>query len=157
MRNWLLLMCDRWQRVEGSANLSNSPEQKISSIHGNMGTKFCLSECRCSLMSRCKLRRNRIDWFVLSLLENHQCTNWDGVVCSLNSREDSWGFLLITILTIYIMKNFYVCLFDKSTGDFVRYIATCKALDDAQSIADALSSSWINSGVEARVLKPVTE
>ena len=150
-------MCDRWQRVEGNANLSNSPEQKISSIHGNMGTKFCLSECRCSLMSRCKLRRNRIDWFVLSLLESYQRTNWDGVVCSLNSREDSWGFLLITILILYIMKNFYVCLFDKSTGDFVRYIATCKALDDAQSIADALSSSWINSGVEARVLKPVTE
>ena len=64
---------------------------------------------------------------------------------------------MITILILYIMKNFYVCLFDKSTGDFVRYIATCKALDDAQSIADALSSSWINSGVEARVLKPVTE
>lgn len=55
------------------------------------------------------------------------------------------------------MKSFYVCLFDKSTGDFIRYIATCKILDDAQSIADALSSSWINSGVEARVLKPVTE
>ena len=150
-------MCDRRQRVEGNANLSNSPEQKISSIHGNMGTKFCLSECRCSLMSRCKLRRNRIDWFVLSLLKSHQCANWDGVVCSLNSREDSWGFLLIIILTIYIMKNFYVCLFDKGTGDFIRYIATCKALDDAQSIADALSGSWANSGVEARVLKPVTE
>lgn len=55
------------------------------------------------------------------------------------------------------MKNFYVCLFDKSTGDFVRYIATCKALDDAQAVADSLSSSWINSGVEARVLKPITE
>ena len=150
-------MCDRWQRVEGNANLSNSPEQKISSIHGNMGTKFCLSECRCSLMSLWKLRRNRIDWFVLSLLESHQCSNWDGVVCSLNSREDSWGFLLITILILHIMKNFYVCLFDKSTGDFIRYIATCKALDDAQSIADALSSSWTNNGVEARVLKPVTE
>ena len=150
-------MCDRWQRVEGNANLSNSPEQKISSIHGNMGTKFCLSECRCSLMSLWKLRRNRIDWFVLSLLESHQCANWDGVVCSLNSREDSWGFLLITILILYIMKNFYVCLFDKSTGDFVRYIATCKALDDAQAVADSLSNSWINSGLEARVLKPVTE
>ena len=150
-------MCDRRQRVEGNANLSNSPEQKISSIHGNMGTKFCLSECRCSLMSLWKLRRNRIDWFVLSLLGSHQCSNWDGVVCSLNSREDSWGFLLITILAIYIMKNFYVCLFDKSTGDFIRYIATCKALDDAQSVADSLCSSFINSGVEARVLKPVTE
>ena len=78
-------------------------------------------------------------------------------VYSLNSREDSWGFLLITILILYIMKSFYVCLFDKSTGDFIRYIATCKILDDAQSIADALSSSWINGGVEARVLKPVTE
>ena len=55
------------------------------------------------------------------------------------------------------MKNFYVCLFDKSTGDFIRYIATCRALDDAQSIADALSSSWVNNCVEARVLKPVTE
>ena len=55
------------------------------------------------------------------------------------------------------MKSFYVCLFDKSTGDFVRYIATCKALDDAQSVADSLSSSWVNSGVEARVLKPITE
>ena len=111
MRNWLLLMCDRWQRVEGNANLSNSPEQKISSIHGNMGTKFCLSECRCSLMSRCKLRRNRIDWFVLSLLESHQCANWDGVVCSLNSREDSWGFLLITILTIHILWRIFMCAY----------------------------------------------
>lgn len=55
------------------------------------------------------------------------------------------------------MKNFYVCLFDKSTGDFMRYIASCKALDDAQSVADALSNSWINSNIEARVLKPVTE
>lgn len=55
------------------------------------------------------------------------------------------------------MKNFYVCLFDKGTGDFIRYIATCKALDDAQSVADSLCSSFINSGVEARVLKPVTE
>ena len=55
------------------------------------------------------------------------------------------------------MKSFYVCLFDKDTGDFVRYIATCKALDDAKSIADSLSSSWVNSNVEARVLKPVTE
>ena len=55
------------------------------------------------------------------------------------------------------MKNFYVCLFDKSTGDFVRYIATCKALDDAQSVADSLSGSWANSNVEAHVLKPVTE
>ena len=64
---------------------------------------------------------------------------------------------MITILTIYIMKNFYVCLFDKSTGDFIRYIATCRALDDAQSVADSLCSSWINSGVEAHVLKPVTE
>ena len=111
MRNWLLLMCDRWQRVEGNANLSNSPEQKISSIHGNMGTKFCLSECRCSLMSLWKLRRNRIDWFVLSLLESHQCTNWDGVVCSLNSREDSWGFLLITILTIHILWRIFMYAF----------------------------------------------
>lgn len=55
------------------------------------------------------------------------------------------------------MKSFYVCLFDKSTSDFVRYIATCKALTDAQSIADSLSSSWANSGLEAHVLKPVTE
>ena len=55
------------------------------------------------------------------------------------------------------MKNFYVCLFDKSTGDFIRYIATCKVLDDAQGVADSLSSSWMNSNVEARVLKPVTE
>ena len=55
------------------------------------------------------------------------------------------------------MKNLNVCLFDKSTGDFVRYIATCKALDDAQAIADALSSSGMNSGVEARVLKQITE
>lgn len=55
------------------------------------------------------------------------------------------------------MKNFYVCLFDKSTGDFVRYIATCKALDDAQSVADSLRSLWINSNVEVRVLKPITE
>ena len=110
MRNWLLLICDRRQRVEGNANLSNSPEQKISSIHGNMGTKFCLSECRCSLMSLWKLRRNRIDWFVLSLLESHQCSNWDGVVCSLNSREDSWGFLLITILTIYIYYEEFLCV-----------------------------------------------
>ena len=64
---------------------------------------------------------------------------------------------MITILILYIMKNFYVCLFDKGTGDFVRYIATCKALDDAQSVADSLSGLWTNSGVEARVLKPVTE
>ena len=104
-------MCDRWQRVEGNANLSNSPEQKISSIHGNMGTKFCLSECRCSLMSLWKLRRNRIDWFVLSLLGSHQCSNWDGVVCGLNSREDSWGFLLITILTIYILWRIFMYAF----------------------------------------------
>ena len=55
------------------------------------------------------------------------------------------------------MKNFYVCLFEKGTGDFVRYIATCKSLDDAQSIADALSSSWTNGSAEARVLKPITE
>ena len=55
------------------------------------------------------------------------------------------------------MKNFYVCLFDKSTGDFIRYIATCKTLDDAQHVADSLSGLWANSGVEARVLKPVTE
>ena len=55
------------------------------------------------------------------------------------------------------MKNFYVCLFDKVTGYFIRYIATCKALDDAQSIADLVSSSWVNSSTEARVLKPVTE
>ena len=54
------------------------------------------------------------------------------------------------------MKNFYVCFFDKSTGDFIRYIATCKTLD-AQSIANSLCSSFINSDVEARVLKPVTE
>ena len=55
------------------------------------------------------------------------------------------------------MKNFYVCLLDKSTGDFIRYIATCKALDDAQAVADLLSSYWVNSNTEARVLKPVTE
>ena len=55
------------------------------------------------------------------------------------------------------MKNFYVCLFDKGTGDFIRCIATCKALDDAQAVADSLSSSWVNSSTEARVLKPVTE
>ena len=55
------------------------------------------------------------------------------------------------------MKNFYVCLFDKGTGDFIRYIAACKALDDAQSVADSLSGLWTNNGVEARVLKPVTE
>ena len=55
------------------------------------------------------------------------------------------------------MNNFYVCLFDKNTGDFIRYIATCKALDDAQSVADSLCSSFINSGIEARVLKPVIE
>ena len=55
------------------------------------------------------------------------------------------------------MKNFYVCLFDKSTGDFIRYIATCKVLDDAQYVAILLSSSWINSSTEARVLKPITE
>ena len=64
---------------------------------------------------------------------------------------------MIIILTIYIMKNFYVCLFDKGTGDFIRCIATCKALDAAQAVADSLSSAWINSGLEARVLKPVTE
>ena len=64
---------------------------------------------------------------------------------------------MITILTIYIMKNFYVCLFDKGTGDFIRYIATCKVLDDAPAVPDSLSRSWVNSGVEARVLKPVTE
>ena len=55
------------------------------------------------------------------------------------------------------MKNFYVCLFDKGTGDFVRYIATCKTLDDAQAVADSLCSFWINSGMEARALKLVTE
>lgn len=55
------------------------------------------------------------------------------------------------------MKNFYVCLFDKSTGDFIRYIATCKTLDDAQSVANSLCSSFINSNIEACVLKPVTE
>ena len=55
------------------------------------------------------------------------------------------------------MKNFYVCLFDKGTGDFIRYIATCKVLEDAQAIADSLSSSWIDSGLEARVLKQITE
>ena len=64
---------------------------------------------------------------------------------------------MITILTIYIMKNFYVCLFFFFFGDFVRYIATCKALEDAQAVADSLSGLWTNSGVEARVLKPVTE
>lgn len=55
------------------------------------------------------------------------------------------------------MKNFYVCLFDKGTGDFIRYIATCKGLEDANAVADSLCSSFINSGIEAHVLKPVTE
>lgn len=55
------------------------------------------------------------------------------------------------------MKNFYVCLFDKSTGDFIRYIATCKTLGDAKTVADSLCSSFANGGIEAYVLKPVTE
>ena len=55
------------------------------------------------------------------------------------------------------MKSFYECLFDKGTGDFIRCIATCKALDDAQAVADSLSSSCMNNNIEAHVLKLVTE
>ena len=55
------------------------------------------------------------------------------------------------------MKNFYVCLFDKGTCDFIRHIATCKSLEDANAVADALCSSFTNGSVEARVLKQITE
>lgn len=55
------------------------------------------------------------------------------------------------------MKNFYICLFEKGTGYFIRHIASCKNIDDAQSVVDALNNSWVNSNIEARALKPVTE